>query len=609
MQSDASGLGQRRGYAALNSSSNQLLPSSPNSPISPFRSPASSASSLPLSPVPGSLRQSLAPSISDRFHLSADPADWGADVSRPEADDALHDPRDGRKHNNGSIFTSRGFWNVGCIALLACILIGLFLGYPIATHITSKAKNTSAATVVNNTTAPVWPNISNWGLIDNDTPKEFHRIYSYHDPTKEMQLVFSDEFETEGRTFYPGDDPYFEAVDLHYWSTGDLEWYDPAAVTTRAGALEISMNEVLDISQNHNMSYRSGMLSSWNKFCFTGGLIMAAVNLPGTTNVLGLWPAVWTMGNLGRAGYGATLEGMWPYSYDTCDVGTLPNQTLPDGSGPPAALHSGSKDVKGELSYLPGQRLSRCVCPGESHPGPMHKDGTYVGRSAPEIDIFEAQIEEEVIGRVRRVIFPRRRQSAQWAPFDAGYNWVNTSDTLYIADPTLSKQNSYSGGIWQQATSVVSTTNQDCYQLKSPCFAVHAFEYIPGYDDAYITWVTDNKVSWTMRGGAVGKNELAQIGPREVTREPLYILINLGLSHGFVWDIDFKHLTWPAVMRIDWIRVYQDPNQINVGCDTPERPTAQYINTYLEAYTNPNLTTWEDGYHQPVPKNKLNGGC
>ena len=32
-----------------------------------------------------------------------------------------------------------------------------------------------------------------------------------------MDLVFSDEFNTDGRTFYPGDDPYWEAADLHYW--------------------------------------------------------------------------------------------------------------------------------------------------------------------------------------------------------------------------------------------------------------------------------------------------------------------------------------------------------------------------------------------------------
>jgi len=40
-------------------------------------------------------------------------------------------------------------------------------------------------------------------------------------------LVFSDEFNEDDRSFYPGDDPYWEAVDLYYWATEDLEWYDP----------------------------------------------------------------------------------------------------------------------------------------------------------------------------------------------------------------------------------------------------------------------------------------------------------------------------------------------------------------------------------------------
>ena len=51
-------------------------------------------------------------------------------------------------------------------------------------------------------------------------------------------------------------------------------------------------------------------MTTWNKFCFTGGLLETSVILPGINNVVGLWPAVWTMGNLGRAGYGASLEGM-----------------------------------------------------------------------------------------------------------------------------------------------------------------------------------------------------------------------------------------------------------------------------------------------------------
>jgi beta-glucan synthesis-associated protein KRE6 len=62
--------------------------------------------------------------------------------------------------------------------------------------------------------------------------------------------------------------------------------------------------------RTHGLNYKSGMMSTWNKFCFTGGMIKTRVVLPGASNVMGLWPAIWSMGNLGRAGYGATLEGM-----------------------------------------------------------------------------------------------------------------------------------------------------------------------------------------------------------------------------------------------------------------------------------------------------------
>ena len=97
------------------------------------------------------------------------------------------------------------------------------------------------------------------------------------------------------------------------------------------------------------------------------------------------------MGNLGRAGYGGSLDGIWPYSYDSCDVGTLANQTLNDQ--PEIALTSGDPGFGGSLSYLPGQRLSSCTCPSDqTHPGPKNNDGTFVGRSAPEIDVFEATV-------------------------------------------------------------------------------------------------------------------------------------------------------------------------------------------------------------------------
>jgi beta-glucanase (GH16 family) len=98
------------------------------------------------------------------------------------------------------------------------------------------------------------------------------------------------------------------------------------------------------------------------------------------------------MGNLGRAGFGASTDGMWPYTYDACDVGTLANQTMPDGT-PYAGTHTGLvEDFDYELSFLPGMRLSSCTCPGETHPGPVHRDGTFVSRSAPEIDVIEGAL-------------------------------------------------------------------------------------------------------------------------------------------------------------------------------------------------------------------------
>lgn len=59
------------------------------------------------------------------------------------------------------------------------------------------------------------------GLIDPDTPKDaMTRIGANGE---KQVLVFSDEFNTDGRTFYDGDDPFFQAVDIWYGATMDLE--------------------------------------------------------------------------------------------------------------------------------------------------------------------------------------------------------------------------------------------------------------------------------------------------------------------------------------------------------------------------------------------------
>lgn len=61
------------------------------------------------------------------------------------------------------------------------------------------------------------------GLIDKDTPESVLKRTGFDG--QEYSLVFSDEFEQDGRTFWPGDDPYWTAVDTHYCeSLSDLSF-------------------------------------------------------------------------------------------------------------------------------------------------------------------------------------------------------------------------------------------------------------------------------------------------------------------------------------------------------------------------------------------------
>ncbi|KAJ7618877.1 beta-glucan synthesis-associated [Mycena polygramma] len=549
--------------------------------------------------IPSSPRSS---GLAAKFSLSPDPTLWGSELSprHLEPDDALHNPI----YENGKMvdragssgLSRRGVANIGCLAILSLGIIGLFMGYPIASYVDRMLLSSSKGGMNVNATGQV-ASIGNYGLIDLDTPKDAYTINSLY-TGREMKLVFSDEFEVDGRSFYPGDDPYWEAVDLHYWSTNNMEWYDPSAVTTANGSMKIT----LTAEENHNLNYTGGTRSQ-NKFCFTGGLIVTSATLPGTTNIHGLWPAVWTMGNLGRAGYGASLDGMWPYTYDSCDIGTAPNQTM--NGLPEIARTSGVTDepYNGELSYLPGQRLSRCTCPGESHPGPVHADGSYVGRAAPEIDLFGSFSCLSDIANGKGAV----SQSGQWAPFNAGYVWFNTSDNLVIADTSITAQNTYTGGAYQQATSVVTQTNQGCYELTDGCKSVYGIEYKPGM---YIAWITDNKPAWTIHIGGLAPDPKVGIDTRPVPQEPMYILANLGMSRNF-GEVDTDHLTFPTTLSLDYVRVYQYEDAINIGCDPPDFPTQQYINTCVFCFSShPLLTTWVDDYKQTIPKNSfVDGGC
>jgi beta-glucan synthesis-associated protein KRE6 len=393
-------------------------------------------------------------------------------------------------------------------------------------------------------------------LIDPDTPQSAMTKKDFHGNT--WNLVFSDEFSKPGRTFYDGDDPYWHAVDLWYGVTENLEWYDPDAITTGDGALQIRF----DAFQSHGLNYRSGMLQSWNQMCFKGGRLEASIQLPASGDTVGLWPGFWTLGNLGRAGYAATTEGMWPYSYDdVCDAGITPNQSSTDG-----------------ISWLPGMRLPACTCKGEDHPTPGKS------RSAPELDVLEATIAPfdasgNSIGHVS--------QTFQIAPFDIWYQ----SDTEYmeVYDYSITQMNEYKGGVYQQSVSGLTNLNNDWYENKGG-WQVYAFEYNLGDDGDVIWYVGDDTPTWRAHASAFRPN--GNIGRRVIPEEPMYVILNVGMSPTFsALNMTFLTEMFPATMKVDYVRIYQDSSQ-EIGCDPEGYETTTYINNHLDVYTNPNITRW-----------------
>ncbi|KAG6897558.1 hypothetical protein C0992_000341 [Termitomyces sp. T32_za158] len=427
---------------------------------------------------------------------------WDKD---PDLDDALHNP-DIRGHNDRSftIFSLRGWLNASALFILIVGLVTLFAGFPVIyhyTHLSPKISGFNLGGINGTGQIPDLPQMPR--LIDPETPENaFTRVGS---DGKKYNLVFSDEFNTDGRSFYPGDDPFWEAVDLHYWPTGDLEWYSPDAITTENGKLVITLTE----ETFHDLNFKSGMMQSWNKLCFNTGYVEVSVSLPGSASVPGLWPGAWSMGNLGRAGYGATTEGMWPYSYDTCDLGTFPNQTATDGS--PAAAATGSPGG-GPLSFLPGQRLSACTCPGSDHPGPSVSDG----RGVPEIDILEAQVDVSVFrGEVS--------QSFQCAPYNYQYQFNNASPATTIFNSDITKFNTYKGGVFQQAVSAVSYVDSANYNDAG--YAAYGYEWFFDKNkrqNGYITWYSGGVETWTITADTIGADPISQVSNRLIPEEPMY---------------------------------------------------------------------------------------
>lgn len=112
--------------------------------------------------------------------------------------------------------------------------------------------------------------------------------------------------------------------------------------------------------------------------------------------------------------------------------------------------------------------------------------------------------------------------------------------------------NAYKGAVYQQATSAYSLTDQNCYEYNTGCYSIYGFEYKAGYEadgwsylfcfasclildllGGYITWINDGKKAWRVGAAGLAADPLTEISARPVPKEPMYVIINLGMSENF----------------------------------------------------------------------------
>jgi beta-glucanase (GH16 family) len=116
-----------------------------------------------------------------------------------------------------------------------------------------------------------------------------------------LDLVMSDEFSLEDRSFAKGDDDVFEAQERPDDVNMGIEFYKSSKeyVTTKNGNLVINTEAVKTsyISwdstnlkpEKLTKNYTSGMVQTWNKFCFTGGVLELSIKLPGHADSGGIY--------------------------------------------------------------------------------------------------------------------------------------------------------------------------------------------------------------------------------------------------------------------------------------------------------------------------------
>ena len=118
--------------------------------------------------------------------------------------------------------------------------------------------------------------------VDVDTPPDACTTTSERDG-RVLSLVFSDEFEAEGRTFADGQDSRWTAIDHAPNTNAQVNYYNSSLAHTAGGKLRLVSNSddaVFDTFATdgtpggpyETRHLQTAMLQGWNKFCFSQGI-------------------------------------------------------------------------------------------------------------------------------------------------------------------------------------------------------------------------------------------------------------------------------------------------------------------------------------------------
>ena len=115
--------------------------------------------------------------------------------------------------------------------------------------------------------------------------------------------------------------------------------------------------------------------------------------------------------------------------------------------------------------------------------------------------------------------------------------------------------------------------------------------FMKGPTDADFSFLFEVKQEALAACGAYGSSYRTET--RELPSEPSYLLLNVALAHAFsvvpTHDADFRS-GFPYVMALDYVRWYTQAGASQpLACDTPDYPTAAFIDANPEMFSTPPL--------------------